>query len=66
MPGMPLGGLGNSCRRPFVRRCSVVCLCVSEFPVDLREWPQRVRQLVAFGFFPAVHAGMILFEYMQS
>ena len=56
----------------FVRRCSVVCLCVSEFPVDLREWPQHVSppggrpSARSLWNFPAVRAGIILFQYMQS
>ena len=57
MPGMPLGGLGNSCRRPFLLDAVQWCACafpnsLSTYENGLNTSPLReaVRQLVAFGF----------------
>ena len=48
MPDMLLGdGLCHSCHILGLLgpHCSVVCLCVSKFPVDLQEWLQNVSPL---------------------
>ena len=40
-------GLNHSCHRlvPLGPCCSVVCLSISDFPVDMWEWPQNVFPL---------------------
>ena len=68
MPDMLLGdGLCHSCHMLGLLgpHCSVVCLCISEFHVDLQEWLQNVSPLqvrlsaCSLWLFPAVHAGML-------
>ena len=75
MPDMLLGdGLCHSCHMLGLLgpHCSVVCLCVSEFHVNLREWLQNVSPLqvrlsaCSLWLFPAVHAGMLRLVWMQS
>ena len=75
MPDMLLGdGLCHSCHMLGLLgpHCSVVCLCVSEFPVVLQEWLQNVTtpqvrlSACSLWLFPAAHTGMLLLVWMQS
>ena len=75
MPDMLLGdGLCHNCHMLGLLgpHCSVMCLCVSEFSVELREWLQNVSPLqvhlsaCSLWLFPTVHAGMLLLVWMQS
>ena len=67
-------GLDHNCRRlvPLGPRCSAVCLCASEFPVDQREWPRIVSlpwgspSTCSLSLSPPGGARMLLLERIRS